>query len=59
MTFFVSQERRTFIEPLAEHLRTGAVQPLIGERVDLDGVADAIGRLADGSSLGKTVVRVR
>ena len=59
LTFFISAEDRRYIEPLAEHIRVGAVQPLIGDRVDLDDVADAIGRLAEGSSLGKTVVSVR
>ncbi|MEO1057676.1 MAG: NAD(P)-dependent alcohol dehydrogenase [Actinomycetota bacterium] len=56
LVFFISEESRTYIEPLAELLASGAVSPLIGRRVELDGVPAAIGNMTDGSTLGKTVV---
>ncbi len=56
LVFFISEESRTYIEPLVDHLERGTVTPLIGDRVDLDGVPAAIEKMTDGRAVGKTVV---
>ncbi|MEM9513509.1 MAG: NAD(P)-dependent alcohol dehydrogenase [Actinomycetota bacterium] len=58
LVFFISEESRTYIEPLVDHVASGTVVPLIGDRVDLDGVRAAIERLTDGRAVGKTVVGI-
>ena len=58
LVFFVSKESRTYIEPLVDHLAAGIVTPLVGARVDLDGVPAAIEQMTAGGAVGKTVVVV-
>ena len=59
LTTFISAERGESIQALAEHLASGAVQPVIARRVDLAGVPDALRRLESGTSGGKAVVVIR
>jgi NADPH:quinone reductase-like Zn-dependent oxidoreductase len=58
LTFFVSKESLDFIEPLAAHLASGSVTPVIGQQFDLDGVPSAIDAMEAGTLVGKTVVEV-
>ena len=58
MAFFVSDEDRRFIEPLAGYLADGSVVPAIGRRCSLDEVPDAIRRMEAGKLSGKTVITV-
>lgn len=59
LTMFVSKETPEFIEPLAEHLASGAVTPAIGQQFDLDGVPAAIEAMEAGKLIGKTVIKVK
>jgi len=59
LTMFLSKESLEFIEPLAEHLATGAVTPAIGQQFDLGGVSAAIEAMEAGSLIGKTVITPR
>ena len=58
LAFFISEESRRFIEPLADHLADGTVTPVIGHRFDLDEVPEAIRCMEAGSLRGKAVIRV-
>ena len=58
LTAFISKESTEFIEPLAEMLADGSVTPLIGERTDLAGVADALAALSERGVAGKTLVTI-
>lgn len=59
LTFFISSESRSYIDPLVEMLRSGDVVPAIGQRATLDEVPDAISALVAGRVSGKTAVTVR
>ena len=59
LTTFVSTEHYSFIERLAEHLTAGSVTPVIGARFTLDETVDAVRRMEDGGTSGKTVIVVR
>jgi NADPH:quinone reductase-like Zn-dependent oxidoreductase len=59
LTFFISSESSTYIDPLVELLASGEVVPAIGRRVTLDEVPDAIRALVAGRASGKTAVTVR
>jgi NADPH:quinone reductase-like Zn-dependent oxidoreductase len=59
LTFFISSESRTYIDPLVELLTSGDVVPAIGRRATLDEVPDAIRALVAGRASGKTAVTVR
>jgi NADPH:quinone reductase-like Zn-dependent oxidoreductase len=59
LTFFISSESRTYIDPLVELLASGDVVPAIGQRATLDEVPDAIRALVAGRASGKTAVTVR
>ena len=56
LTTFVSTEDHTFIERLAEHLESGAVEAVIAARYPLDGAIDAIRRMEGGQTRGKAVI---
>lgn len=56
LTTFVSTEHHSFIERLAEHLETGSVRPVIGARFTLDQAAQAVQRMENGDTSGKTVI---
>ena len=58
MTFFISSESRTYIDPLVELVASGDVVAPIGQRVTLAGVPDAIRALSEGRTHGKTVITV-
>lgn len=58
MTFFISNESRTYIDPLVDLLAAGDVVAAIGQRVPLADVADAIRALDAGRTHGKTVITV-
>lgn len=58
LTFFVSEESRTFIDPLAQYLADGVVVPAIGQSYALDEVPEALERMEAGDLVGKAVVTV-
>jgi len=58
LTFFISSESRTYIEPLVEMLASGDVLPAIGRRSDLSDVPDAIRAVENGTVFGKAVVTI-
>lgn len=58
LTFFVSSESGDYIEALADHLATGDVTPVIGERFGLDEVPAAIEAMEAGTLTGKTLITV-
>ena len=58
LTFFISEESRRFIEPLAGYLADGSVVPAVGERYSLDQVPEAIRRMEAGALAGKAVIRI-
>jgi NADPH:quinone reductase-like Zn-dependent oxidoreductase len=59
LTFFISSESRTFIDPLVELLASGDVVPAIGRRATFAETADAIRAIESGRGWGKTVITVR
>lgn len=56
MTFFISSESRTYIDPLVEMLAAGDIVPAIEQRATLEGTSDAIRAVEAGEALGKTVI---
>ena len=56
LTFFVSSESGEDIAALADHLATGEVTPVIGQRFALDDVPAAIDAMEAGTLTGKAVV---
>ena len=58
MTFFISSESRTYIDPLVEMLAAKDVIPAIGQRSALVDTADAIRAVAAGQAAGKNVIIV-
>ncbi len=58
LAFFISEESRRFIEPLAGYLADGSVVPAIGQRFTLDEVPNAIRRMEAGELSGKTLITV-
>ncbi len=58
LTFFISSESRTFIEPLVEMLAAGDIVPAIGQRATLAETAEAIRAIESGSGSGKTVITI-
>ncbi|MBT5275866.1 MAG: zinc-binding dehydrogenase [Ilumatobacter sp.] len=58
MTFFISSEKREFIDGLVEMLSAGDMAPAIGGRAALDQTPDAIRAIEAGTISGKTVVNI-
>lgn len=58
LTTFISKERATDIERLAELIENGSVVPAVGATFPLPAVPDAIRRLEAGDALGKTAIVV-
>ena len=58
LTTFISTEHHSCIERLAEHLQAGSVAPVIGARFTLDKATDAVRRMENGDTSGKTVIVV-
>jgi NADPH:quinone reductase-like Zn-dependent oxidoreductase len=58
MVFFISEESRTYIDPLVEMLTSGDVIPAIGQRATLAETADAIRAIDAGRTQGKTVITI-
>lgn len=58
LTTFISAEQNSFIERLAGHLQAGSVEPVIGARFPLDRAVDAVRRMEQGATAGKTVIVV-
>lgn len=58
MTFFVSSESRTYIDPLIAMLAAGDVVPAIGHRATLAETPDAIRAMEAGQVRGKAVITV-
>lgn len=54
----ISSESLDYIEPLAEHLASGAVTPEVGQRFELDQVPDALDAMEAGRLVGKTAINV-
>ena len=59
LTMFISAERESDIERLAEYMARGEVTPMVGRTYRLDQVPQAIDDLAAGRALGKSVIVVR
>ena len=59
LTTFMSTEHYTFIERLADHLASGQVVPVIGQRFGLADLAEAMRQLEAGHANGKTAIIVR
>ena len=59
LAFFISEESRRLIEPLADHLADGTVVPAIGHRFGLPEVPEAIRLMEAGELSGKAVITVR
>ena len=58
MTFFISEESRSYIDPLVDMLASGDVSPAIRQRATLTETADAIRALDAGRTQGKTVITI-
>lgn len=58
LTTFISTESHTFIERLADHLASGKVVPVIGQRFALQDLPSAMRQLAAGHATGKTAITV-
>lgn len=58
LTTFISTETHTFVEKLADHLASGHVRAVIGQRFALAEVPQAMRQLAAGHAQGKTVITV-
>jgi NADPH:quinone reductase-like Zn-dependent oxidoreductase len=58
LTFFISSESRTYIDPLVEMLANGQVIAAIGQRSTLVDAPDAIRVIERGGAVGKTVIDV-
>jgi NADPH:quinone reductase-like Zn-dependent oxidoreductase len=59
LAFFMSKESLDYIEPLGEYLASGAVEPIIGQRFDLEAVPAALKAMEAGTLVGKTVITVK
>ncbi len=59
LAFFISEESARFMEPLADHLASGAVTPAIGQRFTLDQVPTAMEEMEAGTLTTKSVVTVK
>jgi NADPH:quinone reductase-like Zn-dependent oxidoreductase len=59
LTMFISKEHHSYMEALATHLESGAVTPVIDRRYPLDDAAEALRRLEQGRTSGKSVIVVR
>ena len=58
LTTFISTEHHSFIDRLGEHLQAGSVKPVIGARFPLDRAVEALRRMENGETGGKTVIVV-
>jgi NADPH:quinone reductase-like Zn-dependent oxidoreductase len=58
MVFFISEESRTYIDPLVEMLTSGDVIPAVRQRATLAETADAIRAIDAGQTQGKTVITI-
>ena len=58
LTSFINSESLSLIERLAEHLSSGKVTPVIGQRFSLDKVPEAMRQMAAGRFVGKTAIIV-
>ncbi len=59
LTMFISAERQSDIERLAEYMDRGDVTPMVGRTYQLDEVPEAIDDLSAGRAQGKSVIVVR
>lgn len=59
LTMFISAERQSYIERLAEYMDRGEVTPMVGHTYRLEQVPEAIDDLAAGRAQGKSVIVVR
>jgi len=59
LTMFISKEHHSWMETLATYLESGAVVPAIDGRFRLDETADALRRLEEGHTSGKSVIVIR
>ncbi len=57
LTWFVTRQSRELHARLGDLVATGALRPAIDRTVGLDGVADALTAMEQGTLLGKVVVR--
>lgn len=58
LTTFISTEGHAYIERLADHLASGRVVPVVGQRFDLHDLPAAMRQLAAGHATGKTAIIV-
>ncbi len=59
LAFFIREESTRFIQPLADHLASGAVIPAIGQRYSLDQVPTAMEQMEAGTLTTKSIVTVK
>jgi NADPH:quinone reductase-like Zn-dependent oxidoreductase len=58
LTMFISTEHHSFIDRLAEYLKSGTVVPAISGRFDLVDTAEAIRLYETGEASGKSVINI-
>lgn len=58
LTTFISGEGHAYIERLADHLASGQVVPVVGQRFELHDLPNAMRQLAAGHATGKTAIVV-
>jgi NADPH:quinone reductase-like Zn-dependent oxidoreductase len=59
LTMFISAERQSYIEQLAEYMGRGEVTPMVGRTYRLDQVPEAIDDLEAGRAQGKSAIVLR
>jgi len=59
LTMFISAERQSYIERLAEYMDRGEVTPTVGQTYRLDQVPQAIDDLVAGRAQGKSAIVIR
>lgn len=59
LTTFISTEHHSFIDRLADHLRADSVKPVIAARFPLENAIDAVRRMENGDTSGKTVISIK
>jgi NADPH:quinone reductase-like Zn-dependent oxidoreductase len=58
MTFFISSESQTYVDPLVEMLASGDVTPAIGQLSALPDTPDAVRAMVAGQTVAKTVITI-
>lgn len=56
LTMFISSEDRSIIERLATFIESGSARPVVAARFPLENAADALRRMEQGDTGGKTVI---